>query len=105
MKDSPSKLIEEFQLSRSSMVRKRTLIDTLTQSRTDKCNILCYFRDYKTYSRKLRFAEDERQTNFKKEESKFTDFDEEIKTLRTTITKNSNDEEVDSIYKKLEELI
>ena len=52
---------------------------------------------------KLHFVDDERQT--RRKETKFTDFDEEIKLLRNSISRNGNSEEVDSIYKKLEELL
>jgi len=53
---------------------------------------------------RLHFIDDERQTRIKKEQ-KFTDFDDEIKLLRKTLTKNNNTNEIDSVYKKLEELL
>ena len=52
---------------------------------------------------KLHFIEDERQN--RKKDAKFTDFDEEIKLLKQTILKKTKSEELDSIYKKLEELL
>lgn len=52
---------------------------------------------------KLHFVDDERQT--RRKETKFTDFEEEIKLLKNSISRNGNSEEVDSIYKKLEELL
>lgn len=59
--------------------------------------------DHKTYVQKLHFSDNDKLTV--KKEEKFTDFDEEIKLLRNTITKNSTVEELDSVYKKLEELL
>jgi hypothetical protein len=52
---------------------------------------------------KLDFIEDERKT--RRKDAKFTDFDEEIKSLKKTILKNTKSEEMDSIYNKLEQLL
>jgi len=43
--------------------------------------------DHKTYVKKLHFLDDDKL--LVKKEEKYTDFDEEIKLLRNTITKNS----------------
>lgn len=103
MRDSPEKLIEEWMMKSSITVKKRTSTSTLIQSTKDICNFLFYFRDHKTYVRKLHFSDDDKL--LVKKEEKYTDFDEEIKLLRNTITKNSTEQETDSIYKKLEELL
>lgn len=87
----------------SITVKKRTSTSTSIQSTKDTCNFLFYFRDHKTYVKKLHFSDDDKL--LVKKEEKYTDFDEEIKLLRNTITKNSTEQETDSIYKKLEELL
>lgn len=103
MKDSQEKPIEELTMKYSIMANKWISIDILTLSMKSTCNFVFLFRDHKTYIKKLQFADDEK-LNIKKEE-KFTDFDEEIKLLRNTITKNSTIEELDSVYKKIEDLL
>lgn len=87
MKDSQEKLIEESVIKYSIMVKKEISINTLILLVKDICNILFYFRDHKAYVQKLHFSNDDR-LQVRKEE-KFTDFDEEIKLLKNTITKNS----------------
>lgn len=103
MKGSQEQPTEESIMKSLNMARKRTLINISTLSKIDTCNFCTYFRNHQTYVKKLQFVDDEK-LKVKKEE-KFTDFDEEIKLLRSTITKNSTDEELDSVYKKLEGLL
>lgn len=87
MKDSPEKPIEEWMMKSSIMVKKRTSTSTSIQLTKDTCNFLFHFRDHKTNVKKLHFLDDDKL--LVKKEEKYTDFDEEIKLLRNTITKNS----------------
>lgn len=74
MKDSPEKHIEESIMKSLNMVKKRTSINILILSTKNICNFFIYFRDHKTYVKKLQFIDDEKLTV--KREEKFTEFDE-----------------------------
>jgi hypothetical protein len=69
----------------------------------NRCNyfIIKFYRDHQHHSKKFIFNQDKRTT---RKEFGFTQFNEELKSLKSVLTKN-NDEEIDTLYKKIEELL